>query len=251
MSRGHSRADRQRASVGAGSSRCRLVAHAFVRSRRDLETLAARASRDAFDTVEIDVLHHAGELFVAHALRDLEEEVSPLTFDEVLRALAATLPAHIGLIVDVKNAVPLPALLNSLTANWGGRGLLISSMDLPTVRQVRGLAPSVPVGWSVPRASRDYLAHAATRPLALAALAFYRLVLPRRVVREIRRTDIEAIMAYWRVVTPRLLRALEREGADLYAWTVDDAKVVTSLNKLGVTAVITNKLAEAREQQAH
>ena len=47
-------------------------------------------------------------------------------------------------------------------------------------------------------------------------------------------------MAHWRLVTPRLVRALRDAGGDLYVWTVDDAARIRRLEALGVTGVITN-----------
>ncbi len=47
-------------------------------------------------------------------------------------------------------------------------------------------------------------------------------------------------MAHWRLVTPRLVRALHDAGGDLYVWTVDDPARIRALEALGVTGVITN-----------
>ena len=51
---------------------------------------------------------------------------------------------------------------------------------------------------------------------------------------------IDALMAHWRMVTPRLVRTLREAGGDLYVWTVDDAARIRRLEALGVTGVITN-----------
>ncbi len=50
----------------------------------------------------------------------------------------------------------------------------------------------------------------------------------------------DALMAHWRLVTPRLVRALRDAGGDLYVWTVDDPARIRALEALGVTGVITN-----------
>lgn len=47
-------------------------------------------------------------------------------------------------------------------------------------------------------------------------------------------------MAHWRLVTPRLVRAVRRAGGELYVWTVDDPERLRDLEALGVTGVITN-----------
>jgi glycerophosphoryl diester phosphodiesterase len=47
-------------------------------------------------------------------------------------------------------------------------------------------------------------------------------------------------MAHWRLVTPRLVRAIAEAGGELYVWTVDELPLLRSLHALGVTGVITN-----------
>jgi glycerophosphoryl diester phosphodiesterase len=47
-------------------------------------------------------------------------------------------------------------------------------------------------------------------------------------------------MAHWRLVTPRLARAVRAAGGELYVWTVDDPVALQALERLGVTGVITN-----------
>ena len=44
-------------------------------------------------------------------------------------------------------------------------------------------------------------------------------------------------MAHWRLVTPRLARAVRRAGGELYVWTVDDARRIRALEAIGVAGV--------------
>jgi glycerophosphoryl diester phosphodiesterase len=41
-------------------------------------------------------------------------------------------------------------------------------------------------------------------------------------------------------VTPRLARAVQAAGGELYVWTVDDPRRIAKLSAIGVTGVITN-----------
>ncbi len=47
-------------------------------------------------------------------------------------------------------------------------------------------------------------------------------------------------MAHYRLVTPRLVRAVNEAGGELFVWTVDEEPRIRSLEALGVTGVITN-----------
>jgi glycerophosphoryl diester phosphodiesterase len=47
-------------------------------------------------------------------------------------------------------------------------------------------------------------------------------------------------MSHWALVTPRLVRAIDRAGGELYVWTVDDPTRIAKLDAIGVTGIITN-----------
>jgi glycerophosphoryl diester phosphodiesterase len=58
--------------------------------------------------------------------------------------------------------------------------------------------------------------------------------------RAIRAGECHALMVHWRLVTPRVARAVQRAGGELYVWTVDDQRRIRALQAMGVTGVITN-----------
>jgi glycerophosphoryl diester phosphodiesterase len=47
-------------------------------------------------------------------------------------------------------------------------------------------------------------------------------------------------MSHWRFVTPALVQAVRDANGELYVWTVDDARQIAALERLGVAGVITN-----------
>ncbi len=67
-----------------------------------------------------------------------------------------------------------------------------------------------------------------------------RAKLPYAAAAHMRAGRIDALMSHWRLVTPRLVRAVREAGGELYVWTVDDGARIGRLEKLGVTGVITN-----------
>jgi glycerophosphoryl diester phosphodiesterase len=60
------------------------------------------------------------------------------------------------------------------------------------------------------------------------------------VSRRIRSGEMDAVMVHFRLMSPRLLRAVRAAGGEVYVWTVDDAETVRSLVALGVDGIITN-----------
>jgi glycerophosphoryl diester phosphodiesterase len=195
------------------------------------------------DMIEFDVLPEhpdgTGELILAHDFRDAAAR-TPLTLAEGLEHFSTDAYSTIELDVDLK----LPGYEERTIKALRERGLdarvIISTMEDFSLRAVRAIAPEIRLGWSVPRARKDYLSSWITRVPALVALEAGRRLLPARAAREIRAGRIDAVMSHWALVTPQLVDAIEAADGELYVWTVDDAEQITALERLGVTGVISN-----------
>jgi glycerophosphoryl diester phosphodiesterase len=195
------------------------------------------------DMIEFDVLpEREGEgegLILAHDYRDAAKR-TPLTLEQGLAHLAR--PAFDGLELDVD--LKLPGYEARVVAALGAHGLLSRSLITSQYREslaaVKAADPSARVGWSVPRARHDYTASKLTILPALVLLVAGRTALPTLAARAIRAGKTDAIMSHWRLVTPRLVRAVGRAGGELYVWTVDDLPAIERLVALGVDGVITN-----------
>ena len=106
--------------------------------------------------------------------------------------------------------------------------------------RLRTADDSARLGWSVPRAKRDYLRSPFLAVPALIVLGVMKLTFPRRARAALASRLCDALVANWRIVTPRLIAAVAEEGGELYVWTVDDASRIQKLEAMGVTGVITN-----------
>jgi glycerophosphoryl diester phosphodiesterase len=205
-----------------------------------------RASFDAalshgVDMIELDVLpERAGNgLVLAHDYEDAERR-RPLTLDEGLSHLASEPFAAIELIVDLKLPGYELAVLEALERHGLAQRSLVSTMYRESLARLRTSAPGMKLGWSVPRARRDYTRSPLMVGPAIAALRAMRMVRPRRARAAIETGVCDALLAHWRLVTPRLVAAVKRAGGELYVWTVDDGRRIEALRQLGVTGVITN-----------
>ncbi|MGI8557830.1 MAG: glycerophosphodiester phosphodiesterase [Solirubrobacteraceae bacterium] len=191
--------------------------------------------------IEFDVLSErvdgSGDLLVAH---DYDHVSNAPALAAALRHLASDPFADLSFDVDLK----LPGYEERTVQALREVGLLerclITSMYPESLRRVREVEPGVRLGWSVPRLRRDYTTDLLTRVPVLALAIGYRRALPERAARMIERGRCEALMSHWRLITPRLVRAVQGAGGQLYAWTVDDAERIVELERLGVDGVITN-----------
>jgi glycerophosphoryl diester phosphodiesterase len=163
------------------------------------------------------------------------------TLDEGLDHLCSEGFAGVDLDVDLK----IPGYEERVVAALRERDLLgrtlVSSMYRSSLRRVREIEPRIRLGWSIPLARRNYVeAPAHVRIPAYTRITLQRPSYPRRIRAALRRGEIDAVMSHWRLVTPRLVRAVMDNGGELYVWTVDEAPRIQMLEALGVTGVITN-----------
>ena len=195
------------------------------------------------DMVEFDVLPEhvdgSGRLVLAHDFADAARR-TPLTLEEGLAHFAQDAWAGVELDVDLKISGYEQRVIDALRSFGLAERALISMMEEDSLRVVRAAAPDIRLGWSVPKVRRNYLANPFTRVPAMAAAQYARRVLPGRATAAIRAGRIDAVMSHWSLVTPRLARAIERVGGELYVWTVDDATRIAALDAIGVTGIITN-----------
>ncbi|HVR05323.1 MAG TPA: glycerophosphodiester phosphodiesterase [Solirubrobacteraceae bacterium] len=224
----------------------RRVGHKGAAHLAPGNTLASfdAAVRAGVDMIEFDVLSArpdgSGQLLLAHDYGALAETGEPITLQEGLEHLASEAYAGIELDVDVK----LPGYGARVVAALREAGLtqraLVSSTYPEELDAMRAIEPSLRVGWSVPRARRDYTESRLTVLPALALLGAMRAWLPGRARAALRAGRFDAIMAHWRLATAALVRAVAEGGGELYVWTVDDAATVARLSALGVDGIITN-----------
>ncbi len=195
------------------------------------------------EMIEFDVLSEnvdgTGRLLLAHDYRDARRP-DVLELEEGLAHFRTDAYAGVELDLDLKLGGYEQRVLDALDAHRLRERTLISTMEADSLRVLRAAAPDVRLGWSVPKLRRDLLASRWTRYPAYAAAGAARRILPIRAARAIRSGAIDALMCHWALVTPRLARAIEDAGGELYVWTVDDPERIASLEALGVTGVITN-----------
>jgi glycerophosphoryl diester phosphodiesterase len=195
------------------------------------------------DMIEFDVLIERGgeRLVLAHDYEDAERRAPDAhTFEEALGYLAQERFAGVELDVDLKLPGYELRVLDALREAGVLDRALISTQYRSSLEVLRAADPQVRLGWSVPKLTRDPFRSVATRLPALVALVAFRLLLPGRAAAAIRARRCDALMAHWRLVTPRLVRSVQAAGGELYVWTVDELPRLRALEALGVTGVITN-----------
>jgi glycerophosphoryl diester phosphodiesterase len=201
--------------------------------------VAAGVDMIEFDVLPEDLRDPAGSpLRLAH---DYTVDLSAApTLEAGLAHLASAPFTDVGLDVDLKIPGYEGRVVDALRRHGLLERALVSSTSMRSLVVVRRLEPRLRLGWSVPRARRDYTTSRLWLLPALGALAVLRAWLPRAAVAHLRAGRCDAVMAHWRLVTPRLVRAVHRAGGELYVWTVDDGARMRALEALGVSGIISN-----------
>ncbi len=198
----------------------------------------------AVDMIEFDVLPEdrqapeTSRLVLAHDHAALGPDA--LTLEEGLAHLTGDRFAHVELDVDLKLPGYEHRVVDALRRHGLVERTLVSTLFMRSLVRLRELEPALRLGWSVPRVKRDYTASALTLLPAYGLLLNARRRLPAIAAAHVRAKRCDALMAHYKLVTPRLVRALRDAGGDLYVWTVDDPARIRALEALGVTGVITN-----------
>jgi glycerophosphoryl diester phosphodiesterase len=186
------------------------------------------------DMIEFDVLEHEGRLVLAH---DYAHADGAPTLEEGLAHLAS-----IGIDLDVDLKLPgyEERAIDALREHGLIERSLVSSAWMRSLVTIRKLEPGVRLGWSVPRLRNDPMTAWHTKLYGYAGAAYLRAKLPSLARGHMAAGRCDAVMSHWRLVSPRLVRAVRKAGGELYVWTVDDGKRIGRLERLGVTGVITN-----------
>jgi glycerophosphoryl diester phosphodiesterase len=203
----------------------------------------AAALQAGVDAIEFDVIAEhpdgSGELLLAHDVDDASSR-APHTLDEGLAHFADLAYGAVDLIVDLKHTGYEERVAEAVQRHGLKQRSLVSSMEEPSLKLLRARHPELRLGWSVPRVRRDPLRNPLVAGPAVVLMHYMRQALPSVASNRMRRGEIDALMAHWRLASPRLARAIRQAGGELYVWTVDDAEQIARLERMGVSGVISN-----------
>lgn len=222
---------------------------------------AARAL--GVDMIEFDIIRHPyedrqnGKLVLAHDPNDAaaREDSTLITMHQGLDLLASAEFAEIGLDVDMKHRGYELQLLDALRERELTDRTMITTMEYESIKLLREhIKPGeVKLGLTIPRVTKDWLSMPkVVKPILVAGVIEHRLRQPARVAKLIEQGMIDAVMAFYQLVTPRLVKAVRDAGGELYAWTVDDAAEIERLFALGLDGVVSNdpRLFDEAEERA-
>lgn len=219
----------------------RIVGHRGASATHPENTLAAFcAAKDAgADGIELDVRRTSDDVLVCHHDAHLKDGrlIRAITADELpeeVPTLAEALMVcdEMWINIEIKNvpadpdydashgiSVAVAGLINAFDAE---SRVLVSSFDVEGILRIRGVDPSIPVGW---------LCYGQASPASLIARAVAH--------------KLDAIHPHDPLVDRVFVENAHAEGLEVAVWTVDDPARLRALAAFGVDSLITNDPARA------
>jgi glycerophosphoryl diester phosphodiesterase len=203
------------------------------------------------DMIEFDIMRFPyedranGRLVLAHDPADAEarEATSLITMEQGLDVLAAPDFEGIWLDVDMKHRGFELQLIDALRERGLIGRTMITTMEHESIKLIREhIRPGeVKLGITIPKVTRDWLSMpTVVKPIIAAGVFEHRLRQPARVAKMVESGEVEAVMAFYALISGRLVKAVHEAGGELYAWTVDDAGQIARLFDMGVDGIVTN-----------
>jgi glycerophosphoryl diester phosphodiesterase len=231
----------------------------LIRPGNTLESFEAAVEAGA-EMIELDVLRPKAEfrdgadwrraaagpvedgappLLVAHDWGDAARR-NPMRLDDAMDAFTRPPLDRVAIDCDLKIAGREDEVIATLRyCGLLGRAQ-ISTMELSSLMALRELDSEIPLGWTLPRVTRDWNAMTWARPVVAAGLVSLRSRLPGLIRRRAPELGVTSIWAYHPVVTRRIVDSCHDVGLELIAWTVDELPRMRTLAAMGVDGICTN-----------
>jgi glycerophosphoryl diester phosphodiesterase len=236
------------------------VGHRGAAALEPENTIAAfrRAVELDVDFVEFDVFDLAdGTLVLAHSddllevshgaatgrvrhlrLEELREAAPHLpTLDEALEFFGSV---EAGLHVDVKCYRRGRDVATALRRHRLVDRAVASSFWPTALRDLRAAEPELLVGLTYPDDRHGLARRRLVAPLVPPAVSLLARVLPRRLPRWLRETDVAVAMLHWAVLSRKVVDRCHRQGVAVWTWTVNEPALLERVLALGVDGVISD-----------
>jgi glycerophosphoryl diester phosphodiesterase len=212
------------------------------------------------DVVEFDIRRTVDNKFVLwHSSRvgwffDLRSRIARKPWKELVHHR----PSHGGTIPRLEDAIEAAkgrALMNIDLKSPGGEAqlvdlivdkgvtwdVLVSSHHADSLRKIKELDPRIHTGISLPKDRFHLSALERVWPVRWPALFLMRRTIRYRVLRQIEKAQADAVMLYYKLLTPELVRFLRERGVPVYAYTIDDARTIRKVRAMGVHGIASNR----------
>ena len=163
-----------------------------------------------------------------------------LTLAEALDAFTTAPLDQVEIDFDIKIAGREDEVLAAIRERGLVKRAMVSTMEVPSLRELRRLDPDLRLGWTIPKTYRDWTSHSWAKPLLAGGLASLRARLPSVVRKQAPGLGVWAVWVFHAAITPRLIESAHSVGISVVAWTVDDPRRAAELAAQGIDGICSN-----------
>lgn len=143
--------------------------------------------------------------------------------------------------IDLKSPGGEERLVLLLLEKGVAKKVLVSSHHANSLRKIKELEPNIHTGISIPKDYFHLSKFEWVLPLRWTTLFLLRRTIRFWVLRKIEKAQADAVMLYYKLLTPGLVRFLQERGVPVYAYTVDDPRAIRRLRAMGVHGIASNR----------
>ncbi len=175
-------------------------------------------------------------------LRDLlEHRVGPGERIPLLQEAIDAIKGKAYMNIDLKAPGGEEDLVEMLVRKGVENQVLVSSNFAKSLKRIKDLEPKIRTGISIPK---DWFGVSRVRdnhPVSWSAIWLLRHTIRFWALRRIRAAEADAVMVYYRLLTPNLVEKLHNLGMQVFAYTVDDARSIQKVIDMGVQGIASNR----------
>jgi glycerophosphoryl diester phosphodiesterase len=191
------------------------------------------------DMIEFDVVDApGGTLVLAHSHEEIGGD--SVTLDEALSFLARESPEALELDLDLKWHGFEEEVIAALRRHELLERAVATSFFPKSLRRLRLIEPALRTGISYPWDRRGLATRRALKPFVGVCAAALREALPYRIGGMVQAADATSTMLHYSVLSSRVVECCHRLGVRVFAWTIDDSKLLEQVLSMGVDGVISN-----------
>jgi len=211
-----------------------------------------KAINDGADEIEFDVRSTKDEKFIIIHEEKVKSKIVEKTNYEELKKLKRNLLLleevliflrknfNKGIHLDYKSKNNEEELIKIIKKYYALNKVLFNSLHVKVLKKIKKIEPRARVAISFPEDKNHISEKKIMKPLVDFYLFFNKKIIKKKAFNLIKKSDSEAIMLYYKLITKELIDFLHSKDYKIHAWTVDDINMVRKLVLWGVDSITTN-----------
>ncbi|MBN1825731.1 MAG: glycerophosphodiester phosphodiesterase [Candidatus Eisenbacteria bacterium] len=143
--------------------------------------------------------------------------------------------------IDLKAEGGEEMLVDMIVRKGVAEQVLVSSNFKESLRKIKNMEPRIRTGLSLPKDFFHASSFEHVLPLRAPIIWIVKNTLRFWIIRQVEKAEADAVMLYYRLITPKLVEFMRQRGYPVFAYTVDDVSAIRRLTDMGVRGIASNR----------